>query len=92
MDAIAICLINAFANPAHERALEAIVREKAPGCTVCISYDVLPEIKEYERTSTTVINTYISPIVRTYLERLGKANRGVLRRLPTCSSCSRTAG
>ena len=73
VDAIAICLINAFANPVHERALEAMVREKAPGCTVCISYDVLPEIKEYERTSTTVINTYISPIVGTYLERLGQA-------------------
>ena len=73
VDAIAICLINAFANPAHERALEAIVRARAPGCTVCTSYDVLPEIKEYERTSTTVINTYISPIVRTYLERLGEA-------------------
>ena len=73
VDAIAVCLINSFANPAHERALEAIVRERAPGCTVCISYDVLPEIKEYERTSTTVINTYISPIVRTYLERLRQA-------------------
>ena len=75
VDAIAVCLINAFANPAHERALEAIARERAPGCTVCISYDVLPEIKEYERTSTTVINTYISPIVRTYLERLRRAIR-----------------
>ena len=73
VDAIAICLINAFSNPVHERALEAIVKERAPDCTVCISYDVLPEIKEYERTSTTVINTYISPIVRTYLERLGQA-------------------
>ena len=73
VEAIAVCLINAFANPVHERALEAIVRERAPDCAVCISYDVLPEIKEYERTSTTVINTYISPIVRTYLERLGQA-------------------
>ncbi len=73
VEAIAICLLNAFANPAHERALEAIVRERAPGCAVCISYDVLPEIKEYERTSTTVINTYISPIVRGYLERLRQA-------------------
>ena len=73
VEAIAVCLINAFANPEHERAVEAIVRERAPGCTVCISYDVLPEIKEYERTSTTVINTYISPIVRTYLARLGQA-------------------
>ena len=79
VEAIAVCLINAFANPVHERALEAIVREKAPGCTVCISYDVLPEIKEYERTSTTVINTYISPIVRTYLERLRQA---ILERCP----------
>ena len=79
VDAIAICLINAFANPVHERALEALVKERAPGCAVSISYDVLPEIKEYERTSTTVINTYISPIVRTYLERLGAA---ILERCP----------
>ena len=79
VEAIAVCLINAFANPVHERALEAIVRERAPGCSVSISYDVLPEIKEYERTSTTVINTYISPIVRTYLERLRQA---ILERCP----------
>jgi N-methylhydantoinase A len=70
VDAIAVCLLNAFANPTHERALKALIEERAPDCTVCISYEVLPEIKEYERTSTTVINTYISPIVRTYLERL----------------------
>ena len=75
VDAIAVCLLNSFANPVHERAVEAIVNERAPGCTVCISYDVLPEIKEYERTSTTVINTYISPIVGTHLERLRRAIR-----------------
>ena len=75
VDAIAVCLLNSFANPVHERAVEAIVNERAPDCTVCISYDVLPEIKEYERTSTTVINTYISPIVGTYLERLRQAIR-----------------
>ena len=79
VDAIAVCLLNSFANPVHERALAAIVRERAPDCTVCISYEVLPEIKEYERTSTTVINTYISPIVRTYLERL---RRAILERFP----------
>ena len=79
VEAIAICLLNAFANPAHERALEAIVKERAPGCTVCISSDVLPEIKEYERTSTTVINAYISPVVRGYIERL---RRAVLDRCP----------
>ena len=70
VEAIAICLLNAFANPVHERALEAIARERAPGCAVCTSYDVLPEIKEYERTSTTVIDAYIGPVVRTYLARL----------------------
>ena len=75
VDAIAVCLLNSFANPVHERAVEAIVAARAPDCTVCISYDVLPEIKEYERTSTTVINTYISPIVGTYLERLRRAIR-----------------
>ena len=75
VDAIAVCLLNSFANPVHERAVEAIVAARAPDCTVCISHDVLPEIKEYERTSTTVINTYISPIVGTYLERLQQTIR-----------------
>ncbi|MBM3492302.1 MAG: hydantoinase/oxoprolinase family protein [Alphaproteobacteria bacterium] len=70
VDAIAVCLINSFANPAHELALKEIVRKKAPDLPCCISFEVLPEIKEYERTSTTVINTYIMPIVATYVASL----------------------
>ena len=67
VEAIAICLIHAYANPAHELAVKEIVRKKAPNLPCCISFEVLPEIKEYERTSTTVINTYIMPIVATYI-------------------------
>ena len=67
VDVIAIALLNSFTNPAHERMLKALAAEIAPQIPVCISYEVLPEIKEYERTSTTVINAYLIPIVSQYL-------------------------
>ncbi len=72
VQAIAVCLINSFANPAHELTIKDIARRKAPNLPVCISYEVLPEIKEYERTSTTVINAYVMPIVATYLAAMRK--------------------
>ena len=72
VEVIAVALINSFANPAHERTIRDIVRRKAPDLPVCISFDVLPEIKEYERTSTTVINAYLLPIVSRYLRSLTK--------------------
>src|SRR5207253_4144021 len=53
VEAIAVCLINSFANPAHELLLKDIIARKAPHLPLSISYEVLPEIKEYERTSTT---------------------------------------
>jgi N-methylhydantoinase A len=70
VDAIAVALINAYANPAHEQALKALLAERAPGVAACISTDVLPEIREYERTSTTVVNCYVLPVVRAYLKSL----------------------
>jgi N-methylhydantoinase A len=70
VDVIAVCLLNSFAEPAHELALKRAIEKKAPGLPVCISYEVLPEIKEYERTSTTVINAYVMPIVSRYLKSL----------------------
>lgn len=70
VDAIAVCLINSFANPVHEKMIKAAITELAPDLIHCISYEVLPEIKEYERTSTTVINAYVMPIVATYLQAL----------------------
>lgn len=68
--AIAVCLIHAYANPAHERRVKAIVERRAPGIALSISSEVLPEIKEYERTSTTVINAYVRPLIEDYLTRL----------------------
>src|SRR5204863_1986470 len=70
IEAIAICLLNSFANPGHELALRDIVRRKAPGLPLSVSCEVLPEIKEYERTSTTVVNAYVMPIVSRYLQAL----------------------
>ena len=70
VEAIAVCLLNSFANPAHELLLKEVISRRAPELLCCISYDVLPEIKEYERTSTTVINTYVMPVVARYLETL----------------------
>src|SRR5262245_20763770 len=72
VEAIAVCLINSFANPVHELSIKDIARRKAPHLPVCISYEVLPEIKEYERTSTTAINAYVIGIVGTYLATLRK--------------------
>jgi N-methylhydantoinase A len=70
VEAIAVCLIHSYANPAHERAIAEIVRRKAPDLPLSVSCEVLPEIKEYERTSTTVVNAYVMPIVARYLRTL----------------------
>src|SRR5207249_1686056 len=65
-----VCLLNAYANPAHEQQIKAIVERRVPGMPFCISTDVLPEIREYERSSTTVINAYVMPVVQRYLRTL----------------------
>ncbi|HET6520922.1 MAG TPA: hydantoinase/oxoprolinase family protein [Geminicoccaceae bacterium] len=70
VDAIAVCLLHSYANPAHERLIGEVIRRLAPDLPFCLSCDVLPEIKEYDRTSTTVINTYVMPIVASYVARL----------------------
>jgi N-methylhydantoinase A len=70
VEAIAVCLINSFANPAHELAVKQIIQRKAPRLPLSVSCEVLPEIKEYERTSTTAIDAYVKPIVATYLTAL----------------------
>lgn len=69
-ESIAVCLINSFENPAHEKAIEAIIQEEAPHISTSISYRVLPQIKEYERTSTTVTNAYVKPLTGKYLSKL----------------------
>ena len=77
IEALAVCLLNAWANPAHEERIKALVQRRVPGLPLCISSEVLPEIKEYERTSTTVINTYVLPIVRRYLATLRTGLDGI---------------
>jgi N-methylhydantoinase A len=70
VEAIAVCLLHSYANPVHEKQIKAVIERMAPTVTLCISAEVLPEIKEYERTSTTTINAYVRPIVATYLASL----------------------
>jgi N-methylhydantoinase A len=70
IETLAVCLINSYANPVHEAQIKAIVQRRAPGLPLCISAEVLPEIKEYERTSSTVINAYVMPVVQRYLATL----------------------
>jgi N-methylhydantoinase A len=67
---LAICLLHSYANPAHERAVADRVRAALPEIAISVSSEILPEIKEYPRTSTTVINAYVQPIVRAYITAL----------------------
>ncbi|WP_148136641.1 hydantoinase/oxoprolinase family protein [Candidatus Formimonas warabiya] len=67
---VAVCLINAYVNPVHEVAMERILREMLPGVSLSLSHRIAREWREYERTSTTVINAYIAPIVQRYLNFL----------------------
>src|SRR3954464_7290978 len=67
---VAVCFLHSYLNPVHElAAVERLTRE-LPGISVSRSSDVLPQIKEYERVSTTVVNAYVGPLVRTYLTSL----------------------
>jgi N-methylhydantoinase A len=68
--AVAVCLLHAYANPAHERRAQAILTEELPGIPVCISTDILAEFREYERASTVVLNAYLLPVMERYLASL----------------------
>ena len=70
IESLAVCLINSFANPEHERVLKRLITEELPQAAVSISCEVLPQIREYERTSTTVTNAYVKPLTASYLRRL----------------------
>ena len=77
IESIAVCLLHAYANPAHERAIGDIIARKYPQVRVSLSSEVAPEHREYERTSTAVIDAYIGPAVEKYLGRFGDAVREV---------------
>ncbi|HTC11319.1 MAG TPA: hydantoinase/oxoprolinase family protein [Acetobacteraceae bacterium] len=67
---LAICLLHSYANPTHEQVVAERVRAVLPDIAISVSSDILPEIKEYPRTSTTVINAYVQPVVRAYITAL----------------------
>jgi len=69
-EAVAICLLHAYANPAHERQLRDMISAARPGLAVSISSDVSPEAREFDRLSTTVANVYIQPLMAGYLAAL----------------------
>ena len=75
--AVAVCLLHAYADPAHEARLGALAEALLPGVFVSLSHQVLPQIQEYERLSTTVINAYVGPVVARYLEQMASGLAGV---------------
>jgi N-methylhydantoinase A len=70
VEAVTVSLINAYANPAHERRIRELAREEAPEIPLSLSSEILPEMREYERTITTVVNSYVRPTVARYLSSL----------------------
>ena len=80
IEALAICFINSHRNPAHERRALALVAERHPSLALSASVYILPQVKEYERTSTTVVNAYVLPVMRRYLDCLaeGLADLGII--------------
>jgi len=72
VESVAVCLLHAYANPAHEETLGRMLREQFPEAYVSLSHEILREFREYERTSTTVLNSYVGPIVSRYLVSLEK--------------------
>lgn len=72
VESIAISLLHSFRNPTHEQMLRDAILAKRPGFPVSLSSEVAPEVREYERTSTTVANAYVMPAVRRYMEILEK--------------------
>jgi len=70
VEAIAVCLVHAYRNAEHERRVGEILRDEFPDLPISVSSDVAPEIREFERTSTTCANAYVQPLMQAYLARL----------------------
>lgn len=77
VEALAVCLLHAYANPSHERRVRELVEEVWSGVPISISHEVCGELREYERTSTTVLNSALLPVMREYLRRIDRELRSV---------------
>src|SRR5207244_10715776 len=74
-EAVAVCLLFSYLDPEHERAIAERLRDRLPAVHVSTSHEVLPQFREYERCSTTVIDAYLSPLLARYLGRLASAGK-----------------
>ena len=77
VQAVSICFMNSFANPAHEQAAAAIVKKEMPDAYLSVSTDLLPSIRFYERVSTTALNSYVGPKLNHYLDQLVGRLKGI---------------
>ena len=82
VQAVAVCLLHSFANSTHEERVAAILREELPGVAVTASIDVLPVVREYERSLATVLNAMVMPGVSTYVSRIEERLRDAGARAP----------
>ena len=73
VEAVAVSLLHSYVDPAHERQVEAILTDSLPGIPISLSSQIAPVMREYERTSTTVANAYVQPLMEAYLEKLRAA-------------------
>src|SRR6202162_2336547 len=76
IEALAVCLLFSFLHPEHEARVGEIASEEMPGCDISLSSEILPQIREYYRLSTTVINAYLQPILARYVENLERRLTG----------------
>ncbi len=72
VESIAVCLLFSFLHPEHEARVREIIVEEMPDCSISLSSEVLPQIREYYRLSTTVINAYLQPILARYIAQLDR--------------------
>jgi N-methylhydantoinase A len=75
IEAVAICFMHSYVNPAHEQRTAELLKDAIPGLSITLSSEVCPEIREYERTSTAVANAYVQPLMGGYLARMDEALR-----------------
>jgi N-methylhydantoinase A len=71
-EALAVCLLHSYANPAHEQRLRELIAARLPGLFVSLSSEISPEAREFERLCTTIANAYIQPLMATYLQRFAE--------------------
>lgn len=70
IEALAVCLLFSFVNPTHEKRIAELARAELPGVYLSLSHEILPQVREFERVSTTLVNAYVGPCVARYLDDL----------------------